>query len=358
MKKIQKLLVGVIGLFLVTLPTYAQTKLKIAILDPVISGEKLSDGVGIGVREIISGSFVNNGDNYAIVERSMLNKVMEEANFSNTDAVDENQATRLGKLAGADKVVLTVISKVDQRCLFSIKMINVETATIDHQISKMVDYNSLLDVAEPMTLVILGKGDINYIGSASPSNGSIISPQYNVSSGETFAQFIGSGVTFFPVGFDFSYQPEEFPLNNMSRILHNPTFNVVFDLSEAVVGGVSLIDYAQMKGWADDIERDMRDETMRFVQEMNKWKEYNFGYNPSAPITLVIKVRELSDNGKENISDYVFVDTESKQPITGIRLKSKGGRFGSFANLFGDALEEDAAPKIRGKLKSSFKKLK
>lgn len=355
---------------LMSFNAYSQTKpkLKLAILDPVISGEKLSEGVGIGIREIISGSFVNNADNYAIVERSMLNKVMEEANFSNTDAVDENQATRLGKLAGADKVVLTVISRVDNRCLFSIKMINVETATIDQQISKMVDYSSLLDVAEPLTLVVLGKGDINSIKTATSSAAVANSPAVaqnnnavnNAPSRQSSApgKFIGTGVTFEPVGYEFGYQPEEFPLTGMSRVMNNTYFNIVYDFSETYVKGMRLMEYAEMKGWNGDLEKDLPEETSRFTREMSSWKQYSFGNYPDAPITLVVKVREMSENGKENTSDFVFVDTATKEPLSGIRMKSKGGRFGSFANLLGDALEEDVAPKFRGKLKSAFKKLK
>ena len=51
-------------------------QLKVAILDPVIAGEKLTDGLQISVREMISSAFVNYGDNYSIVERSLLDKVM------------------------------------------------------------------------------------------------------------------------------------------------------------------------------------------------------------------------------------------------------------------------------------------
>ncbi|MDE6157194.1 MAG: CsgG/HfaB family protein, partial [Muribaculaceae bacterium] len=128
---------------------------RLAILDPVMSDS--DDGMKLVVREIVSSVFVNNGEKYTILERSLLDKVMQEAKFSNTGAVDEAQATELGKLAGADKIVLTVVSKVGTRCMLSIKLINVETATIEKQHSKVVKYESLLDVIEPLTLAVLGK---------------------------------------------------------------------------------------------------------------------------------------------------------------------------------------------------------
>ena len=141
--------------------TYSAPKqLKVAIIDPVMPS-KTDPSLQIGVREIISACFVNNGKNYSIVERSQLEKVMQEAKFNNSDAVDESQATELGRLAGADRVVLSVISQLGTRSLISIKMINVETATIEKQQSKLVDTESLLDVIEPITLVILGQKDVN-----------------------------------------------------------------------------------------------------------------------------------------------------------------------------------------------------
>lgn len=383
MNKIRILLVGILGLISISISTYGQTKLKIAILDPVVTGEKLSEGVGIGVREIISGSFVNNAENYAIVERSMLNKVMEEANFSNSDAVDESQATRLGKLAGADKVILTVISKVDQRCLFSIKMINVETATIDHQISKMVDYSSLLDVAEPMTLVILGKRDANSISSSSSnsSNNTPVeekeetktpkatpqaTPQNADPSAIDFPRFNGTGINYTDKIYDADPQPDEFNFYNFDRIFYATNFNIVFDFSETTVMGMSLPKFIEIKRrnpkksqeFGNEFFVKMDSEMDRFTKTLNDETNVSFSFYPQAPITLVVKVRSIDEPGRENVTDYIFIDTETKKVITGMRLKTKGGRFGSWANLLGDALEEDAAPQIGKKFKSAKKKFK
>lgn len=356
----------------ISLHAQSQEKLRLAVLDPVIAGEKLTDGLQISVREIVSSSFVNNADNYSIVERSLLDKVMQEAKFSNSDAVDESQATQLGKLAGADKVVLTVISRFESRCMISIKLINVETATIDRQISKMVEYNSVLDVTEPLTLAILGKGDgsvkasspasqprpaANARPSASPVNA-------NIATSYQIPEYKGTGVTFQSTGWDIAAQPEEFDLTNMERIADNKYYNVVFDFSEAMVMGMNILNFAESKRPANervfgyDFINRFSSETNRFVEQLNKSKEQQFSYNPQAPITLVVKVREIDEPGRVNTSDYVFVDTQTGESLAGIRLISKGGRFGSFQNLMGDAFEEGAAPKFMKQLKSSIKKSK
>lgn len=386
-----------LSVMLCGLQCLAQQKLKLAVLDPVIAGEKLTDGLAISVREIVSSSFVNNAENYAIVERSLIDKVLQEANFSNSDAVDESQATQLGKLAGADKVVLTVISRFDNRCMMSIKMIDVESATIDKQISKLVEISSLLDVTEPLTLAILGKADANAISSASggssASRQTAQTPQQQESqkkggikglfskksdsSGDapfiqgelapiTFPEFNGAGVNYTDNIINVEPQPEDFNVYNLAPILNSSVFNIVVDFSETMVMGMPLLKFLENKrqkskkdkDFSDNFFIDMNSEVDRFVKALNDETKLGVSYYPSASITFVVKVRTVDEDGRENVSDYVFMDTNTGQVISGIRLKSKGGRFGSWTNLFGDALEEDAAPQIGKKLKSAKKKFK
>lgn len=353
-----KKLFAFVLVMIIALPASSQTKMKLAVLDPVIAGEKLTEGLAISVREIVSSCFVNNAENYAIVERSLIDKVMQEAKFSNSDAVDESQATQLGKLAGADKVVLTVISRFDNRCMMSIKLIDVESATIDRQISKLVDMSSVLDVTEPLTLAVLGKGDGNVDTSAPKTTNT---PRQDSTKAKNHRSlnnapvFNGSGVTFESLGYDIPIQPEDFLFANMGKIYLTPNYNVIIDLSDANVMGMDLITYIETstdrKGHGN-----FESEANRILEPLNKIKGHNFTYNSDLPISLVIKVRELDKDGRENTSDYVFIDNTTNEVICGIRLKSKGGRFGSFANLLGDALEEDAAPKFVKKFNNAIKK--
>jgi hypothetical protein len=137
---------------------YAQenVKLRVAVFDPSSSGTTIDEGTKVAVRELISSTFVNTGD-YNIVERSLLEKVMNEQEFSNSGAVDDTQATEVGKLAGANKVVISVVTLVGGRNMLSIKMIDVQTATIEQQKTKIVNTNDLLDIVEPLTAELLGK---------------------------------------------------------------------------------------------------------------------------------------------------------------------------------------------------------
>lgn len=398
MDKIKTYIVILLSL-MITETMYSQQKMKLAVLDPVVVGEKLTEGLAISVREIVSSSFVNNAENYSIVERSLIDKVMQEAKFSNSDAVDEGQATQLGKLAGADKVVLTVISRFDNRCMMSIKLIDVESATIDRQISKLVDLSSLLDVTEPLTLAVLGKGNANFI-TTSPGQSSEqtetteTTTDTNKSSGRskglkgllglikkssdstqtvsqpvkpqkitvTVPEFTGTGLNYTENLVDVEPQKEDFSLEGFDKLFYNTQFNVVVDMSSATVEGIPVLKFREMKmvsdekGFGNDYFNNMQSEMSRFVKALNSEKGMSFTFMPEVPVTLFVKMRVIDVPGRENISDFVFIDNKSGKNLGGVRIKSKGGRFGSWTNLLGDALEEDAAPAFIKKFKSAKKK--
>lgn len=134
--------------------------LRVAVLDPTTSGIAMDGGTKLAVRELISSSIVNTG-RYDIIERSMIERIIQEQSFQNSDLADNSQATKIGQLAGANKVVLSAISLVGGRNMLSIKLIDVETARIDRQKTKVVSSEELLDVVEPLTLELLGE-DVHY----------------------------------------------------------------------------------------------------------------------------------------------------------------------------------------------------
>ncbi len=148
------LLLCVLGLCI--LSQAQQEKLRVAILDPTTSGIAIDEGTKLAVQELISSTFVNTGQ-YIIIERSMIDKIIKEQSFQNSDMADNTQATEIGKLAGANKVVLSAVSLVGGRNMLSIKMIDVKTASIDQQKTKIVSSNDLLDAVEPLTKELLGE---------------------------------------------------------------------------------------------------------------------------------------------------------------------------------------------------------
>lgn len=143
--------------------------LNIAVFDPTSSSTSIDDGTRIAIREIISSTIVNTG-RHTIVERSLLEKVMQEQQFTNSGIVAESDATEIGKMAGANKIILSVVTLTGGRNMLSIKMIDVRTANVDRQQVKVVTSGELLDIVEPMTLKV-----INVQSAAAPNTG--IAPQ-------------------------------------------------------------------------------------------------------------------------------------------------------------------------------------
>ena len=143
-------------LFFYVLAQAQDKKLRVAILDPTTSGISVDEGTRLAVRELISSAFVNTG-RFIIIERSMIDQILKEQSFQNSDLVDNAQASEIGKLAGANKVVLSAVSLVGGRNMLSIKIVDVTTASVEKHKTKIVSSSDLLDAVEPLTLELLGE---------------------------------------------------------------------------------------------------------------------------------------------------------------------------------------------------------
>lgn len=84
-----------------------------AAVQGVSSGsQRNSPDVGKGVAELLILKLVENGD-VTVVERSALDKVLAEQNFSNSDRADPATAARLGRLLGVDAIILGTITRYE-----------------------------------------------------------------------------------------------------------------------------------------------------------------------------------------------------------------------------------------------------
>jgi hypothetical protein len=84
------------------------------------------------VREEISSIIVNTG-NYTVLERQLINKVLEENKFQQGGLVDESQISEIGRRMGANYVFVTTISPLGSNFYISCKMTEVLTARIEMQ---------------------------------------------------------------------------------------------------------------------------------------------------------------------------------------------------------------------------------
>lgn len=147
----------------IVLPTLADNAPpRVAVFDPVFSGLTSDDGLKSAIREIIISTIIRSGQ-YNIVERSLLEKIIQEQQFSNSGVVNDTDAVEIGKLTGASKIVLSLMSATSakgflksQKNILSIKIIDVKTASIENQKTQIVTFGNCLEHAESLTEKLLG----------------------------------------------------------------------------------------------------------------------------------------------------------------------------------------------------------
>lgn len=149
---------AVMMMLLMSLPAMANdAKLRVAIFDPIINSDNVESEIKSSIREIITSTVVNSGK-YNAVERSLLEKVFKEQEFSNSGIVDDSNAVEIGKLTGANKVVVSLLSPSSSKgffkgskTMFSIKIIDVQTANIDKQKVKEINMSDWVNEVNSIT---------------------------------------------------------------------------------------------------------------------------------------------------------------------------------------------------------------
>jgi curli biogenesis system outer membrane secretion channel CsgG len=66
--------------------------------------------VGRGISDLLVTKLVNDG-NYSVIERAMLDKILAEQNFSNSDRADANSAAKIGRVLGVDAIITGSITQ-------------------------------------------------------------------------------------------------------------------------------------------------------------------------------------------------------------------------------------------------------
>jgi curli biogenesis system outer membrane secretion channel CsgG len=95
-----------------------QTKPRVAVMDfeygtvqtAVAAWFGTNEDIGKGIRDLTVEKLVNGGK-YSVIERAMLDRIMQEQNDSNSDRFDSNSAAKIGKLLGVDAIIVGSITK-------------------------------------------------------------------------------------------------------------------------------------------------------------------------------------------------------------------------------------------------------
>jgi len=116
---------------------------KVAVFDPI----GVSGGLKTIIQSKVSKAFTEN-PNYQVLERSLIDKLMEENKFQSKGLVDENQFTELGRKLGADLVCLTIAVEVGGQLFISCKLIDYGTSQIIRQQTTQIPANASPAITE------------------------------------------------------------------------------------------------------------------------------------------------------------------------------------------------------------------
>ena len=100
------------------LPTWAQAKKRVAVLDFDYSAVKsqasamfgTDQDVGKGIADILVTQLVKDGA-LSVIERKAIDKIMNEQNFANSDRVDPETAAKIGRILGVDAMIVGSITQ-------------------------------------------------------------------------------------------------------------------------------------------------------------------------------------------------------------------------------------------------------
>ncbi len=102
------------------------TKIAVLGIDSRIKGEEIETS---GFSEMIQSEFVRQKA-YIIVERAQLSKILEEQKLQSS-GIAENDAARVGSIAGAGKIIMGSLFKIEDEYQLLIKVIDISTGTIE-----------------------------------------------------------------------------------------------------------------------------------------------------------------------------------------------------------------------------------
>jgi len=105
-------------------------KTKIAVLDFQLQGEGFeTKDMGIIVAEWFITALVKAG-RFDVIERGLIQKLLEEQKLSMSGIVDENTATKIGKFLGVKTIISGSVMKLQNVIEINARIIDVETASI------------------------------------------------------------------------------------------------------------------------------------------------------------------------------------------------------------------------------------
>jgi Ca2+-binding EF-hand superfamily protein len=119
----------------------------LAVVTLSIGTDKIDQETANGVIVFVENAFVNVGK-VKVIDRANIQEIFKEYKFQSSGVIDESTAVEIGKLSGADIIVIGSINRVGGIFYLNIKLIAVQTAEIvGSSIAQAVDATEFLEMA-------------------------------------------------------------------------------------------------------------------------------------------------------------------------------------------------------------------
>jgi len=128
MRKLQKMLIFLVLAFLwphALTPQEKTVKIVVADFDVFL----IEKEYGAIVSEVLVSKLSSDGT-VRVIERSKLNKIIEEMSLAQTGLINPEDAVKTGKLAGANRMVVGSVGKLGVEYVVNARIINVETGRV------------------------------------------------------------------------------------------------------------------------------------------------------------------------------------------------------------------------------------
>lgn len=104
-------------------------RMRIAILD--LKAEGVANKIAKNVTNMIRTDLINL-DKFIVIERTQMDKIMEEQGFQQTGCTDQECAVQIGKVMAARKILIGEVSSMGEAILITVRIVDVEKAISEH----------------------------------------------------------------------------------------------------------------------------------------------------------------------------------------------------------------------------------
>ena len=127
---------------------------KLAVISLATETAHVDEETASGIIVFVENAFVNVGK-VRVVDRKNIEDILSEYKFQSSGLVDENTAIEIGKLSGADIIVMGSINRVGGIFYLNIKLIDVKTAEIiGSNIAQAKDATGFLDMCNQVVYML------------------------------------------------------------------------------------------------------------------------------------------------------------------------------------------------------------